>query len=199
VKASDSAAAFLAAGPHDGPACALIDLHMPGLDGMALQQRIAEFPEPLPVIFLTGHGDVGSSVQAMKRGAVDFLLKPVRGEQLVAAVSAALDRARQERAARAQMADARRRYGLLTAREREVLALVARGRLNKEIAWELGTAERTVKAHRARVMEKTGATSVADLVRLADLVASGERPSAAIMESENGHDASRRGTRTPRV
>lgn len=165
----DSAQAFLDAS-HDEQGCCVVDLHMPGMDGLALQRAICALPKPLPIVFLTGEGDVVRSVQAMKRGAVDFLQKPVRGEELVAAVQAALDRAHQAYLRRRQVDEARRRFLTLTAREREVFARVVRGMLNKEIAWQLGTAERTVKAHRQRVMQKTGADSLADLVRLAHVL-----------------------------
>jgi FixJ family two-component response regulator len=173
VRPFASAQDFLAARRGNGPSCAVIDLRMPGVDGMMLQRMVAAGRDPMPVVFLTGSGDVETSVAAMKHGAVDFLLKPVRGEQLVAAIEAALARDREARQARRQIADARARYETLTPREREVFGGVTRGLLNKQIAFELGMSERTVKAHRAQVMLKTGSESVADLVRLADLLRTG--------------------------
>lgn len=168
VRTHASAGSFLLAGPPEGPGCILLDLRMPGPDGLELQEALARREDALPVVFLTGHGDVGSSVKAMKAGAVDFLTKPVEREPLLAAVRAALARDRSARAARAERAALRERHGLLTPREREVFDRVVEGRLNKQIAGALGTSERTVKAHRSRVMEKMGAGSVADLVRMAE-------------------------------
>lgn len=170
VKTYDGAEAFL--GDRDpSPGCAVLDLHMTGAGGLELQQSILETDNPLAVIFLTGRGDVRSSVRAMKRGAVDFLTKPVSGEDLLDAVrrAIALDHtARRERRARAQL---RARYEALTARERQVFGLVAQGLLNKQVAAALGTSERTIKAHRANVMRKMGAESVADLARAAERLA----------------------------
>jgi FixJ family two-component response regulator len=168
VRSFASAGEFLACSRPDRPSCAVIDLRMPEVDGMLLQTMIREGRQPIPLIFLTGHGDVHTSVEAMKRGAVDFLLKPVAGAELVSAVDAALGRDREARRARQEMTALQARYETLTPREREVFTYVARGLLNKQIAWELGTSERTVKAHRAQVMQKTGCECVADLVRLAE-------------------------------
>lgn len=162
VVAFDSAEAFLSA-LTDGPGCVVLDLRMPGAGGLDVQEALARRPDPLPVVFLTGHGDVHSSVRAMKAGAVDFLTKPVTGDELVEAVRRAIAVDESARASRRQVRDLRARYERLTPREREVFALVARGLLTKQIAGELGTAERTVKAHRARVMEKMGVQSVAEL------------------------------------
>ena len=159
--------------PDTSPGCAVLDLQMTGAGGLELQQAILEAENPLPVIFLTGRGDIHSSVRAMKSGAVDFLTKPVSGEELLAAVRRALaldEAARRERRDRAQL---RARYDALTARERQVFALVARGLLNKQIAAALGTSERTVKAHRANVIRKMQVESVADLARAADRLADG--------------------------
>lgn len=169
VQAFDSAEAFLAR-PSDAPGCVVVDLRMQGLSGLQLQEANARAEEPLPVIFLTGHGDVHSSVRAMKQGAVDFLTKPVAGEELVETVERALAFDVNARAARHRLRELRSRFGSLTGREREVFALVVRGLLNKQIAGELGTSERTVKAHRANVMRKMNATSVADLARAAELL-----------------------------
>jgi FixJ family two-component response regulator len=152
----------------DIPGCLILDLQMPGLGGLKLQELVKQLKEPLPVIFLTGHGDVPSSVRAMKGDAIDFLQKPVSAEDLVAAVKRALSADAEARAARRQMRELRARYEELTHREREVLALVVRGLLNKQIASELGTVERTIKAHRAQVMSKMKVRSLAELVRVAD-------------------------------
>ena len=167
IEAFESAAAFLSEPDSGAPGCLVLDLRMPDVDGLALQERLAQAADPLPIVFLTAHGDVRTSVLAMKRGAVDFLSKPVEGEELVAAVRQALARDAEARAERREHRELRRRYETLTPREREVFALVARGLLNKQIAHELGTTERTVKAHRARVMQKMAAQSVADLTRAA--------------------------------
>ena len=167
VRTYNSAEAFL--GDRDtSPGCALLDLHMTGAGGLELQQDILKLENPVAVIFLTGRGDVHSSVRAMKRGAVDFLTKPVSGDEVLDAVRRAIaadQAARRERRARAQL---RARYDALTAREREVFTLVAQGLLNKQVAAALGTSERTIKAHRANVMRKMEAESVADLARAAD-------------------------------
>jgi FixJ family two-component response regulator len=137
---------------------------MPGLNGLQLQQALARFETPCPVIFITGNGDVPASVQAMKAGAVDFLLKPFDQSQLLNAVRAAIELDRSTRAERAQRSSLGALVAALTPREREVMAHVVAGRLNKQIAAELGTAEKTVKVHRARVMKKMGVASVAELV-----------------------------------
>jgi FixJ family two-component response regulator len=163
-----SAGAFLLARPPEAPGCLVLDVRMPGPSGLELQAGLARDASPLPVVFLSGHGDVATSVQAMKAGAVDFLTKPVDREALLGAVRRALSRDADERATRARRSALRARYAALTAREREVLAGVVAGRLNKQIAADLGTAERTVKAHRAQVMEKMQVASVAELVHVAD-------------------------------
>ena len=159
---------FLAKLDPDAAGCALLDVAMPGLDGLALQEALASRGILLPVIFLTGRGDVPASVRAMKAGACDFLTKPVDDGVLLEAVRLALERGRAARAVRRELEEARDHLASLTPREREVLEGVAAGRLNKQIAGDLGITEKTVKVHRARVMEKLGASSVADLVRLAD-------------------------------
>jgi FixJ family two-component response regulator len=153
---------------HDGaaPGCLVLDLSMPGLDGLELQQALASSGDHCPVIFITGHGDVPASVRAMKAGAIDFLTKPFDQADLIAAVRAAIDKDRSGRAARAERTSIGARLAALTPREREVMAYVVAGRLNKQIAAALGTAEKTVKVHRARVMKKMGAASVAALVWL---------------------------------
>jgi FixJ family two-component response regulator len=167
VRGYASAAEFLDSGPCAGPGCILLDLRMPGASGLDLQQSLARMEERLPVIFLTGHGDIPASVRAMKAGAVDFLTKPVRREALLGAIQNALGVDAKGRAARAALRELQDRYESLTPREREVLAHVVGGKLNKQIAFDLGTAERTIKAHRASIMDKLGVQSVAELVRLA--------------------------------
>jgi len=167
VRGYASASEFLGSDPCADPGCILLDLQMPGLSGLDLQQSLQRMEERLPIIFLTGHGDIPASVRAMKGGAVDFLTKPVRRDALLSAVQNALDVDAKGRAARAVLRKLRDRYENLTPREREVLVHVVSGRLNKQIASDLGAAERTVKAHRASIMEKLGVHSVAELVRLA--------------------------------
>lgn len=163
-----SAGELLLTGIPEGPGCLVLDVQMPGPSGLELQQALVKEATPLPIVFLSGHGDIPMSVRAMKAGAVDFLTKPIRSETLLKAVNAALLRDAQNRAAREQLRTLSARYEQLTAREREVFALVAEGRLNKQIAATIGNSERTVKAHRSQVMEKMQARSVADLVRFAD-------------------------------
>jgi FixJ family two-component response regulator len=152
----------------DAAGCAILDVTLPGLDGLALQRELASRGSELPVIFLTGHGDIPGSVQAMKGGAEDFLTKPVDDEVLLAAVRRALETDRAGRESRRERAEIRLRLESLTPREREVMRGVAAGRLNKQIASDLGIAEKTVKVHRGRVMEKMAASSIAELVRMVD-------------------------------
>jgi FixJ family two-component response regulator len=145
----------------------LTDLRMPGMDGMALAERLAAAPVPPPIVFLTAHGDVPAAARAMKGGAVDFLEKPVREEDLLDALGRAAARSREQIARLQQLGEVRERYGKLTPRERQVFSLVVAGMINKEAAWELGISEKTIKVHRARVVEKMGAQSLPDLVRMA--------------------------------
>ena len=163
-----SAADFLAAHDSDAPGCLLLDVAMPDLNGLELQQALAARGSNLPIIFLSGHADVPISVEAMKHGATDFLTKPVQDEVLLIAVRAALEKDRADRIARAELADIAARLATLTRREREVLEHVVSGQLNKQIAGDLGTVEQTIKVHRARVMEKMKVQSLAELVRLVE-------------------------------
>ena len=168
VRTYASAGDFLLAPPEPVPGCLLLDLQMPGPSGLELQQALQRHPMPLPVVFLTGRGDVSSSVRAMKAGAVDFLTKPVEPAELLKAVEAALARDRSARARRESIHDVQAHYASLTARERSVLDRVVAGEPNKQIARALGITERTVKMHRAQVMAKMQAGSVAELVRSAE-------------------------------
>ncbi len=150
------------------PGCLVLDVAMPGLNGLELQEALRVKGSAIPIIFLTGHGDIPMSVQAMKGGALDFLTKPVRDEDLLKAVEAALEKDRIERQSRAELDDIEKRLATLTPREREVLSHVVSGQLNKQIAYDLGTVEQTIKVHRARVMEKMKVNSMAELVRLTE-------------------------------
>ncbi|WP_168788436.1 response regulator transcription factor [Paraburkholderia aromaticivorans] len=168
VESFDSPEAFLdRADLASVPACLVLDLQMPGMSGLEVQRNLNQL---LPIIFLTGHGGVGSSVEAMKGGALDFLPKPVCQSLLFAAVDRALECACIEWAKRCEKAELQERVNLLTHREREVMALLLTGRLNKQVASELGAAEKTIKIHRARVMKKMKVRSIAELVRLAEKV-----------------------------
>jgi FixJ family two-component response regulator len=169
VKTFASAREFLDRGDHqDAPGCVVLDVSMPGLSGLDLQQELMAFSPPLPIIFITGHGDIPTSVRAMKGGAVDFLTKPVDGRDLLSVVRQAMARNVEARKQHTELRELQRRADTLTPREREVLALVVRGRLNKQVAAELGTVEKTIKVHRARVIEKMGVASLAELVRIAE-------------------------------
>ena len=168
VEAFASAAAFLAQAPHARLGCIVLDVQMPDLTGIELQQALAGAGIALPIIFITGHGDVPTSVRAMKAGAVDFLAKPFDDKELFAAIALALDRAQRESESRADADVVEQRLATLTPRERQVLLQVLTGKLNKQIAGELGASEKTIKVHRARVMNKMQVRSVADLVRLCE-------------------------------
>jgi FixJ family two-component response regulator len=168
VETYASAREFLARTVFSGTGCVLLDVQMPGVSGTQLHESMYQRGLTLPVVFLTGHGDVSTGVRAMKRGAVDFLLKPLDEEELLAAISQALERHAREQARRREWQDIAERLGRLSAREREVIENVIRGSLNKQIAAELGIAEKTVKVHRGRVMEKMEVRSVAELVHLCE-------------------------------
>jgi len=168
VEAFASAREFLARQPHPGPCCLVLDVRMPGLTGIQLQELLAATGRRVSIVFVTGHADVPTSVKAMKAGAVDLLTKPVDAKDLIAAIQRAVTKDERDRATEARRAEIQWRVRLLTTRETEVFALVVTGMLNKQIAAALGIGEKTVKVHRARVMEKMRAGSVAELVRLAD-------------------------------
>jgi FixJ family two-component response regulator len=175
VRAFNSAKSFLESYQPDTVSCLVLDVAMPELNGLDLQQRLTHAGILLPIVFLTGHGDIPMSVQAIKAGAVDFLTKPVNDADLLRAVRAALQRAAEQRERASETAQLREHLASLTPRESEVMAHVVAGQLNKQIAGDLGIGEGTVKVHRARVMEKMGVQSVADLVRAAERLGLGKR------------------------
>jgi FixJ family two-component response regulator len=162
----ESASDFLARPPHSGPSCVIVDVQMPSLNGIELQEDLIRRRREEQLVFITGYGDIPMCAQAMKAGAVDFLRKPFRSDELLQCVQNALIRSVEQRRRSAEKNEARRLLDLLTPREFQVMQLVVTGMLNKQIAGELGTAEKTVKVHRGRVMEKLGVSSVAELVRL---------------------------------
>lgn len=168
VEAFGSAEEFLARPAPDGPACVVVDVRMPGLSGLDLQRELAERHTDLPIIFITGHGDIPMTVRAMKAGAVDFLPKPFHDDDLLAAVRQAIARQRSGRRTHAELTMIRERAQTLSPRERQVLAMVVRGVLNKQAGQQLGVSEKTIKAHRAQVMRKMGADSLAELVRMTE-------------------------------
>jgi FixJ family two-component response regulator len=168
VEAFASAQEFLRSKRPNVPSCLVLDVRLPGLSGLDLQKRMAEADVEIPIIFITGHGDIPMTVQAMKAGAVEFLTKPFRDQDLLDSIQQALERDRKAREQWAEIEGLRRRFDLLTPREGEVMALMVAGLLNKQIAAELGASETTVKIHRHRVMEKLGAGSLAELVRMAE-------------------------------
>lgn len=163
-----SAEEFLQRGPHDGVGCLVLDVQMPDLNGLELQEALAASESSLPIIFITGHGDIPTSVRAMKAGAMDFLSKPFDQKDLFEAIGRALEQAAQESKRHAESREVEKRLATLTPREHEVLLQVLTGQLNKQIAAALGTSEKTIKVHRGRVMHKMQVQSVADLVRLCE-------------------------------
>jgi FixJ family two-component response regulator len=163
-----SAQEFLQSRHSNAPSCLVLDVRMPGLSGLDLQRQTAEAGLEIPIIFITGHGDIPMTVRAMKAGAVEFLTKPFRDQDLLDAIQQALKRSRKVRQQQAATEELRQRFALLTSREREVMERVVAGLLNKQIGADLGTSETTVKIHRHQVMEKMGAGSLAELVRMAD-------------------------------
>lgn len=167
VETFASAQEFLAIAPADVPSCLVLDVRMPRISGLELQKRLAEIKIDIPIIFITAHADVATSVRAMKAGAIEFLTKPFRDEDLLEAIQQGIERDRIAREQRAEVADLRNRYDSLTPREQEVMELVVSGLLNKQIAFDLGISETTIKIHRSQVMKKMLANSLADLVRMA--------------------------------
>ena len=170
VEAFKSAREFLEHRRRDAPACLVLDVRLPGLSGLDLQRELVRTEAPIPIIFITGHGDIPMSVRAIKEGAVEFLAKPFRDQDLLDAIQQALEIDRAARQERSLVADMRRRYESLTNREREVMRLVVSGLLNKQIAGELGSSEVTVKMHRGQVMRKMKAQSIVELLRMSEKI-----------------------------
>jgi len=170
VRTYTSVQEFLDAGAHGGPGCIVLDVRLPGISGLDFQSRRDRLGIHLPIVLMTGHSDVPMSVRAMKAGAVDFLPKPFRDQDMIDAVTAAIERDHERRAADSATADIRDRYASLSPREQQVMTLVTAGKMNKQVAFDLGLSEITVKTYRGAVMEKMAARSFADLVRMADAV-----------------------------
>jgi FixJ family two-component response regulator len=175
VETFASAQDFLAVKRPDVPACLVLDVRMPGVSGLDLQLKLSDAGSHIPIIFITGHGDIPMSVRAMKEGAYEFLTKPVRGQDLLDAIQKAIASDRERRKEREELNEVRERFNTLTPREKEVLNLVVAGLLNKQIADQLGMSELTVKTHRAHVMEKTNAESLAHLVRMSEKIKNSPR------------------------
>jgi len=162
---------FIEAGPHEGPGCIVLDVRLPGISGLDFQSRRERLGILLPIVLMTGHSDIPMSVRAMKAGAIDFLPKPFRDQDMIDAVTAAIKRDRERRAADRLGIELRDRYASLSPREQEVMRLVTAGKMNKHVAFDLGLSEQTVKAHRGAMMQKMAARTLTDLVRMADALA----------------------------
>jgi FixJ family two-component response regulator len=185
-----SAAEYVANGPGNGsPSCLVLDIELPDINGLELQRQLSGGEHP-PIVFITGHGDIPSSVRAMKAGAVDFLPKPFTEEQLLGAISVALEQHRQTRKDQVELSELRKRFASLTPRERDVVPLIVSGLLNKQAAGELGISEVTLQIHRGRVMRKMEADSLADLVRMSIKLGAGDAATGngAVAEPQSGHD-----------
>jgi FixJ family two-component response regulator len=169
---------FLATALPDSPGCLIIDVRLPDMNGLDFQAQLSQTGVQLPVVMMTGYGDIPMSVRAMKRGAVDFLPKPFKDQDMLDAVLAAIERDRQRRAVDGDVSKVRERFGTLSARERQVMLLVTEGKMNKQVAGDLGISEITAKIHRGAVMRKMGARTLADLIRMADVINPRRRPQA---------------------